>query len=210
MKCIDCNGTGGDDSCYLCRGHRIIPVRRALREGYQKDDLDEIYENRCDCPACHADACELCDGSGTITAEDVEREITRVLICGLTGRIPPVLSRHEWPNGRVIIHDHERLLSPGASWICKKRGWSWRLQVLAFGDELHMYPAGKLEAEKRYRIWLSELSEISFGHWLRWMQEGEPHRGHWSPPDQIEPERISQWADDGGCALSSPERNPTT
>lgn len=197
MKCFDCNGTGGDDDCYLCAGNRVISVRKALRNGYEKDNLEEVYEGRCDCPHCHADSCDLCDGMGTITPEVREREITRVLIFGLTQRIPPVIERITHRNGYSRVYDHERLLSSGAAWECKRRGWSWRVNILAFGHELHLHEAGKIEAMKRYPAWLNWLSETSLERWLRWMDETEERPFVYTPPP-IAPEILARWADDGG------------
>lgn len=150
-SCPECNGTGAyDPDCWLCEGERIVKVEKALAEGYAESDLDDAYDGECCCPAddCRGDSCALCGGDGTITPEQREDEITRVLIYGLTKTIPPRITRNHY--GRPCESDD--LLALFAGRECRERRWiDWYCSIL--GDEVSLTPAGKAEAESRAWAW---------------------------------------------------------
>lgn len=151
ITCPECDGTGSRcPDCWLCDGKRTIKVSHALAEGYAMSDLQNVYEDECDCPTddCRGDCCELCDGFGEITERQRDDEITRVLVFGVTRDIPPRLTRSHY--GRVWESDE--LLSSFAGGECRAKGWiSWYVSV--FGDEVNLTPSGEAEALSRMWGW---------------------------------------------------------
>lgn len=177
--CPACHGTGAyKPDCWLCEGEMIIKVEKALAEGYSEADIEDAHDGECRCPAdeCRGDSCELCEGSGTITVQQREDEITRVLMYGLTQTIPPRITRNHL--GR--IYETDDLLANFAGGVCQERGWiRWYRSIL--GDDLSLTPAGEIEA--RHREW-------------NWLRRRDVMLG---PIDDN-----GRWADDGGYCSQVP------
>lgn len=173
IKCLECNGTGAyKPDCYLCEGSMEIPVKLALEEGWNLDEL-EVYEGEdiCRCPSedCHGDSCQICEGSGEMDGWRTEHEVTRVLITAKSGHIPLRLYRGYWGS----TWNDERL-SSFAGELCHERNWiTWFRSIL--GDEISLTPAGEAEYSARIFDW---------------------HRQHDVTKCQID--IGGRWADDGG------------
>ncbi|MBO6755727.1 MAG: hypothetical protein JJ902_05340 [Roseibium sp.] len=154
MACPECDGTGAyKPDCWLCEGEMIIPVQKALDEGFAEDDLEDAYDGYCRCPSyeCHGDSCDLCEGEGRVTQRTIDDEITRVLLCAMDGIVPA--RRYVLASGRISHSDE--LLARFAGVECRKRGWiSWFVSIM--GDEISLTPDGEVEARKRQIEWLRE------------------------------------------------------
>jgi hypothetical protein len=153
VVCGDCEGSGAHRSdCWLCKGRRYIRAKLAYRHRYRKEDLDDIEDDGyCRCPACGGDTCVWCNGDGEVAADIEAQQETRVLVYGLTQRIPPLRVRQYWRGGRVALDD--ALLSTHAARACRDKGWiNWFCSV--FGDEIYLTPLGEAEAKRRYVGWL--------------------------------------------------------
>lgn len=202
MKCFECNGTGArDPDCWVCRGQMAVKWRRVVRLGWKKEWLDGLDPGAdyCRCPreGCHGDECAFCGGAGKAHPGDFQREVTRVLVYGLTQHMPPALERVTLPNGRSVVReDEERCLSAAAARHVNEKGWGWRLNSM-LGHEFYLRPNGEAEAKRRYPAWLNWLSETSFDHWLAWMSHDD--RGWWREPEPLDPIVAARWVDDGGA-----------
>lgn len=171
--CFECNGTGASQpDCWLCKGEMFISVRKAKRNGYAVEDLEDIYRGSCRCPTyeCSGNTCDWCEGDGRVDPGLFEREVTRVLICAATGRIPdiPVPYYGGWSKSDYL------LLSSVAGRHCRERHWiHWSTSIL--GDDLSLTDAGTVEFERRHPAWLAQFDS------------------NWMPYDSA-----GRWADDGG------------
>lgn len=154
QPCPECDGTGAyDPDCWLCEGEMIIPIQKALDEGYSEKDLEDAYDGYCRCPAdeCRGDSCDLCEGDARVTQKTIDDEITRVLLCAKNGTLPA--RRYVLPNGRISHSDE--LLARFAGAECRERGWiHWFVSFM--GDEISLTPAGEDEARKREIDWLRD------------------------------------------------------
>lgn len=172
-KCAECRGTGAEEpDCELCRGGMFVSIRKAIRHGWRREDLEDAGEGDCLCPQCDGDLCDQCMGDGTVGLGVNEQQETRVLIFGLVGSIPPVRWRD--PYGRA--REHDALLVSSAGRAVRDKGWiSWFTSI--FGDEVRLTPAGKVEALTRLFDW-TRLRDVTLG-----------------PVDDF-----GRWGDDGGRA----------
>lgn len=163
VACPDCYGSGAYcPDCWLCKGARFVKVRKALANGYSREDLENVENGECLCPTwdCRGDHCTFCEGTGEREPADIEREVTRVLICALTGRIPGSPYRTHY--GRVLWNDGD-LLSLAAGRFCEERRWVRIWRELVFGDDLILTGAGRVEAERRLPGWLAQY-DVSLCH----------------------------------------------
>lgn len=175
MQCPDCDGTGAKEpDCWLCRGKREVSIRRAMKEGWTRNDLKDSVIDRywCICPRdeCRGEECHLCEGSGKIEPSTLDVEETRVLICAKTDDIPPRYSFHA---GRWMTLDHRSLLSISAARRCRDKGWiTWFCTV--FGDELDLTEVGEQEAERRLVEWSAahDSRRQPYDEWARWADDG--------------------------------------
>lgn len=173
--CPECEGTGAyKPDCWLCKGEMLIKIKKALAEGYSESDLEDAYDGECRCPAdeCRGDSCELCEGDGTITVQQRDDEITRVLMYGITKVIPPRITLTHY--GRV--HTSDELLANFAGRVCEERGWiRWFRSML--GDEVSLTPAGEAEALSRAWEW-ARRHDVTLGpvdDFGRFDDDGAPH-----------------------------------
>lgn len=122
VVCPDCDGEGR--LCDYCGCVREC-IDRQTEEGCERD-----YE------------CELCEGSGEITPEELRHEEERVLRYALDGKIPDRLRR----GGCGMRHDdveidRAAMLSHAAAGQLHERDEIlWRASVL--GDEISLCPTG--------------------------------------------------------------------
>jgi hypothetical protein len=149
--CPECNGTGAyEPDCWCCDGEMIIPIAKALENGFSEEDLEDAYDGHCRCPSdeCQGDPCDLCGGDGRVAHQTIEDEITRTLLCAKHGHIPARRRRLHYD--RVAFDD--ALLARFAGCECKDRGWiTWYRSI--FGDEISLTASGEAEAEKRAVGW---------------------------------------------------------
>lgn len=146
--CGECKGTGSTEpDCAVCKGYRSLKVHAAYAHGYRKADLEiDHFDGFCECPACDADMCEMCEGSGEVLAMEQEQQLRRVLILAKEGRIAPLISL-DW---RGRIHFGDKLLSLEAAREAKRRGLiTWWCSV--FGDDLYLTQAGERAYADLYR-----------------------------------------------------------
>lgn len=146
--CGECKGSGSTEpDCAVCKGYRSLKVRAAYAHGYRKADLEDIESDGfCRCPACDADMCEMCEGSGEIQAMEQEQQLRRILIHAKEGRIAPLIAL-DW---RGRIHFGDKLLSLEAARQAKRDGLIlWWCSV--FGDELVLTQAGERAYADLYR-----------------------------------------------------------
>lgn len=136
VPCPDCDGTGAEEpGCRLCKDARCIPLWKAYFAGYRKTQLENVYDDDCECPRCGGEPCEYCEGSGVVPAWSPSVEQVRVLRYGIEGEIPPLINPE---TGRAYT---DALLSRAAASECRKRGEiSWLCTV--FGDEVSLTPDG--------------------------------------------------------------------
>lgn len=148
VLCEECNGTGSTEpDCRVCKGYRTVKAHTAYAHGYRKVDLDIESDGFCDCPACDADMCDMCDGSGEVQALEQEQQLRRVLIQAKEGRMAPLISL-DW---RGRIHFGDALLSMEAARKAKRSGLiEWWCSV--FGDELSLTREGERAYANLYRV----------------------------------------------------------
>lgn len=219
-RCFECAGTGAAcPDCWLCEGHMSVHWRRAVNQGWAKGDLDLDGSDYATCPRdeCRGDTCDVCGGDGVVERGQFQIEVTRVLVFGLTQRLPPVIERFSYPdprtfarayaaldapgrfdyaNSRPRIIDRGRLLSGHAASYCMEKRWGNRLNSM-LGHEFYLTPKGNAEAARRYEHWLNWLAGTSLKHWLDWMGADEPRRYY--GPEPIDVAGVGRWADDGGA-----------
>lgn len=149
VVCEECNGTGSTEpDCKVCKGYRSLKVHAAYAHGYRKADLEiDHSDGFCECPACDADMCDMCEGSGEVQALEQEQQLRRVLIQAKEGRIAPLISL-DW-RGRV--HFGDSLLSMEAARKAKRAGLIlWWCSI--FGDELRLTHEGERAYDNLYRV----------------------------------------------------------
>ena len=143
IRCEDCRGTGHEDhDCWLCRGYGSAHWRRLIQYGgVRKADLIDLEgDGYAECPRCEGRLCWVCKGDGYQDAYVADQARDRVLICALTGTIPPIVRREPWR--RRIRLDDDALLSRAAAAACRDEGLiSWACSV--FGDEIYITDAGR-------------------------------------------------------------------
>ncbi len=150
FSCNSCEGTGSaKPDCYLCNGAMYVSVRKAFRDGSDRSDLDDVERGLARCPACVDDGfCDICCGDGFVSRGVNEQQIARVLICALTGAIPPIQSR--LPYGRMSQRD--ALLSFKAGRVAEDAGLiRWRRDM--FGDDISLTDKGMPLAERAIVDW---------------------------------------------------------
>lgn len=173
-RCMDCDGTGASKpNCWLCGGRRFIKISKAIREGYQRHHLEGIEDGECYCPSdeCRGDTCSFCEGMGTRDKDDIEIEVSRVLICALTGKLPSTPYKSDY--GRVFWNE-SNYLSNAAGRICEDRGWIRITRMLVFGESIDLSEAGRLEAERRLPDWMAQfdVSLAPVDDYGRWGDDG--------------------------------------
>lgn len=153
VECGDCKGTGARyPECHVCRGERTVRWRRAVALGWKKEWLENLDPDDpyCDCPAslCCGDWCEFCMGDGVVDAEVADQQITRALVFGVTGHIPPIITRDHY--GRIRRRD--AYLSTSARDAMIERGLA-RYSCSMLGDDFWLTDAGKLAADGAVAAW---------------------------------------------------------
>lgn len=142
VRCEDCRGTGHEDyDCWVCGGYGSAHWRRLIRYGTKKADLLDMGDDGyAECPRCQGGLCWICKGDGFLDVYVADQARDRVLICALTGDIPPVAHREPWR--RRIRLDDDTKLSRHAADACRKAGLiNWYCSFL--GDEIYLTPAGE-------------------------------------------------------------------
>lgn len=142
VECADCRGTGHEQfDCWLCDGHGTVHWRRAARHGVKKSELTDLEDDGYgECPNCEGRLCWICKGDGMLEDDVADQARERVLICALTGEVPPVVRRQPWR--RRIDLDNDTMLSRVAADACREEGLlHWFCSFM--GDELHLTDAGK-------------------------------------------------------------------
>lgn len=142
VSCEDCRGTGHEKyDCWLCQGHGTAHWRRAIRYGVKKSELIDLEgDGYAECPNCEGRLCWICKGEGSLDEFVADQARDRVLICALTGEVPPVARREPWR--RRIALDDDTMLSRVAAAACREAGLiHWFCSFM--GDELSLTDAGK-------------------------------------------------------------------
>lgn len=165
-KCLQCEGTGAyNPTCWLCEGELYVSVTHAKDAGYTLDISDNGKDCRCPADGCYGDCCEVCEGTGMVEQRVLDDEVTRVLMYGLSQKIPPRLYRF---NHRTLV-EYGELLSDFAGAICRENKWINHHRSI-FGDNVHLTDAGEIEAKNRVHGWHKSMdadtSKIdTFGCW---------------------------------------------
>lgn len=158
ITCPDCEGHGTEQwECWCCEGHGTMKWRRAVALGWRKSDLSNLghEDDYCDCPRddCRCrDSCDTCAGDGYVPVANIEIEITRVLLYGITDDIPPRYYVNQHTGHLQPVRFGENLLSKAAAHACKARKWV-TIYCDIFGHSVSLTDAGQEEALRRLPEW---------------------------------------------------------
>lgn len=177
IDCPECNGTGADDpDCWLCEGYMSVKTRKAVKAGFDKEDLDDEGDGYCRCPACGGDSCEACSGDGRQPADYMRREMARVLLTasehiGCSDLFPDIRwtgGGPDWYFGGII--DVDSRLSRTAHGKLYELRMSWGLSSSVFSDHVHISDDGERAVQEF-------LARTETADLIRMWQAGNP----WSP-----------------------------
>jgi hypothetical protein len=134
-----------------------MKLRRAYALGYKKDELEIEEDGWCRCPRCGGDSCGNCLGDGYVYPEVARQQMVRVLLCGYTGDVPPLIYTDQW--GRAH-RDNNAYLSRAAAAEARERGYiHWFCTFM--GDEISLTRAG--EAALRAQLSMTQYQGMPDG-----------------------------------------------
>ena len=152
VKCDDCAGTGAHKpDCWLCKGQRSISLKKAYRHGYKLKDLEEVYDDYCDCPVCDGDSCVFCSGEGQV--DQIEAVQQRVRIFAYTanrGAMPKFFYFDSRGFLKVSKEEPSYYLAAAAMREIREAGDAhWFTSV--FGDEIMLTKQGEAKVKQMWR-----------------------------------------------------------